>query len=185
MLLNLPGEIQNKIVGELEALDLLPLRATCQYYRNIIPPGNPTMHELVVIERSQTGMERDLYACRLRLHLRHSSHFADRMMKKDKRKGEVGTINRFCVDCGLEPPPNQNGYSRGANITRSGLVSVKCVFCLRLAAPARVDSRYCTRCWESVTSEGGEARRSRQAQQHQLELEAREQRRNQSRRLWG
>jgi hypothetical protein len=184
-LLNLPGEIQNKIVGELEALDLLPLRATCRHYRNIIPPSNPTMHELVVIERSQTGMERDLYACRLRLHLRRSSHFADNMKKRDKRKGEVGTINRFCVDCGLEPPPKENGYSRGAHITRNGVALVKCVRCLRLATPAREgDKRYCTWCWENGTPEGQEMQRLRQAQR-QLELQAQEQRRDQGRRVWG
>lgn len=176
-LLTLPGEIQNKIVDTLDALDLLPLRATCRHFRNIIPPLSLTIHELVVLERSQAAMERDLYACRIRLHLRRSSHFADSMTRKDKIKGGHGAINRFCVDCGLNPPPKQTGYSRGVHITRKGVVSVMCVFCLQLAAPARDgDNRYCTPCWETVTPEGQETRRLRQAQL-QRELEAREQRR--------
>ncbi|KAK3933530.1 hypothetical protein QBC46DRAFT_401881 [Diplogelasinospora grovesii] len=175
-LLTLPGEIQNKIVGKLEPLDLLLLRATCRHFRNIIPPLN--IHELLVAESSKTGMERDLYACRLCLRLRHSSHFADTMMKKGKRKLAGGGISRFCVECGLKPPPGQNGYSPGTHITRNGVVSVICIYCTCLARPSQdrdgKNTQYCTGCW-ARTPEGQEMRRLKEARL-QRELEEREQR---------
>jgi hypothetical protein len=145
-ILTLPGEIQNKIISELEPMDLLLLRATCRYLRNIIPPLN--MPELVIAETSSIGMELDLYACRLCLRLRHSSHFGDRMKTKEKRKLGRKKCNRFCVECGLHP---QKGYCPGDRITRNGVVSVLCMGCDKLGPPARDlegdYTVYCTGCW--------------------------------------
>ncbi|KAL2015920.1 hypothetical protein VTK56DRAFT_4534 [Thermocarpiscus australiensis] len=146
-LLTLPGEIQNKIIGELEPIDIPLLRATCRYFRKIIPPRS--MRELLVAESSSTGMERDLYACCLCLRLRHSSHFADKMMKRHKRKLAAGSSTRFCMECGLNPAPGQHGYCPGSHITKNGVVSVICISCRRLWRPSRngyVPGRYCTEC---------------------------------------
>jgi hypothetical protein len=184
-LLALPGEIQNKIMGELEPIDLLVLRTTCRHLRNIIPRLD--IHDLLTAESSNTGIARDLYACRLCLRLRHSSHFADTMKKKDKRKLAGGGVTRFCMDCGLKPAPGQNGYGRGAHITMNGAVSVICICCTRLERPSQdrhgKNTQYCTRCW-ARTPEAREMRRLKEAGL-QRELEERERRRRERRAMWG
>jgi len=184
-LLPLPGEIQNKIMGELEPIDLLVLRATCRHLRNIIPRLD--IHALLTAESSDTGIARDLYACRLCLRLRHSSHFADTMKKKDKRKLAGGGVTRFCMDCGLKPAPGQNGYGRGTYITINSAVSVICICCTRLEPPSHdrygKNTQYCTRCW-ARTPEAREMRRLKEAEL-QRELEGRERRRRERKAMWG
>ncbi|KAL2017781.1 hypothetical protein VTK56DRAFT_1699 [Thermocarpiscus australiensis] len=195
-LLELPGEIHNRIIGQLEPMDLLMLRSTCRYFRNIIPPLN--MDELLVAEISKIGIERNLYACCLCLRLRRAWHFADKMMKGPKRKlpeGGSSRHTRFCVECGLNPPPGHHGYTRGDFITRNGVVSVKCMFCTRLAQAAKDGSgkntQWCTRCWPIVTPEGREmrrleaARRQQEEERRQRERQEQEQRRLQRRAVWG
>ncbi|KAB5525507.1 hypothetical protein GE09DRAFT_473154 [Coniochaeta sp. 2T2.1] len=88
-------------MGELEPIDLLVLRTTCRHLRNIIPSLD--IHDLLAAESSNTGIARDLYACRLCLRLRHSSNFADTMKKKNKQKLAGRGVTRFCMDCGLKP----------------------------------------------------------------------------------
>lgn len=156
-LLTLPGEIQNTIVGMLEPLDRLLFRSTCRHFRSIIPPLG--LRDLLLAEWSKTGWERDLFACSFCLRLRHASHFADNMLKKTKRGLPGGGINRFCLDCGLNPPPGRKGYNPGDFITRKGLVSVLCISCTRLRHPSRrkdgENTQYCAGCW-SQTPEGKE-----------------------------
>ncbi len=170
-LLNLPGEIQNKIVGELEPFELLLLRVTCRHFRNIIPPLK--MSELLVAESSTTGIERDLYACCLYLRLRQALHFADNMKKKQKRKSAGGGYSRFCVQCGLAPPKGKPGYGRGTYITKDGVVSVVCLGCIRLKRPAPdatgKNTQYYIGCWAG-TREGQEMLRQEQVQLQQERL---------------
>ncbi|KAK4098913.1 hypothetical protein N658DRAFT_390285, partial [Parathielavia hyrcaniae] len=129
-LLNLPGEIQNKALDELEPFGLLQLRATCHHFRTIVPLLG--IDELVMAETNQTALERDLYACCLCLRLRHSTHFADNMMWKAKKNSEGESVNRFCIPCGLRPPPGKNGYPKGILLTRNGLWFVICRHCAGL-----------------------------------------------------
>jgi hypothetical protein len=168
-LLNLPGELQNKIIGELEPLDLLILRATCRHFRTIIPLD---IHVLVAAETSTVAMERNVYACCLCLRLRHSSHFADKMMKKAKRKLGGGGPNRFCTPCGLNPPPGRTGYGRGTFIMKNGVVSVLCICCGRLEHPAQHsnsnNAQYCVSCW-ARTPEGQEMQRQEEAERERRE----------------
>jgi hypothetical protein len=192
ILLNFPGEIQNKIVGELEPFDLLLLRATCRHFHNIIPPLD--IWELLVAESSDTGFEQDLYACCLCLRLRRASHFADKMKKKDKRKLARGGYSRFCIQCGLKPPPGKPGYGRGTYITKNDVVSVVCIKCIRLEDPAQDANgkitQYCMDCW-AMTREGQEMQRQKETEVQQererreKRREEREQRRRERRAVWG
>lgn len=180
----LPGEIQNMIVGDLEPFDLLLLRATCRHFRNVVPRLD--IGELLVAECSKTAMERDLYACCLCLRLRRASHFADKMIKKQKRKLAGGGSSRFCVQCGVKPPPGKSGYGSGTFITKKNVVSVLCIYCVQLGYPAQDENgkttQYCARCW-AQTPEGREMRRLEEAElQREREWQKKEQEERETRR---
>lgn len=52
------------------------------------------------------------------------------MTKRKKRRGSSDNYNRFCVECGLHPPPRQTGYTRGQCVKWGGY-DYAVVFCVR------------------------------------------------------
>lgn len=123
-LLDLPGEIQNKIISSTDGASQLLLRTTCAYLRAVIPPP-----DVLAIETSPHAVARDAYACSKCSCLRHSSHFADKMLRKKRRRGGDDADMRFCLACGLKNSGNATGYSPGSRITIRGVSYVLCAVC--------------------------------------------------------
>ena len=115
-------------------------------------------------------------------------------MKRQKRKLAGGGYSRFCLQCGLKPPPGKPGYGRGTYITKEGVVSVLCIYCVQLKHPAQdangKNTQYCVRCW-AHTPEGREMRRleeaelQRERERQEKEREERATRRRERRARWG
>ncbi|KAK4103190.1 hypothetical protein N658DRAFT_392608, partial [Parathielavia hyrcaniae] len=126
-LLALPGELHNKILQQLGPMHRLLLRATCRYFRTIIPPLN--LYELLAAEASRIGMERKLYACSFCHRLRPATCFDDSMKEWARGKGARDSIKRFCLDCGVRSPPGRVGYGRGDHIRIKGALFVICFYC--------------------------------------------------------
>lgn len=115
-------------------------------------------------------------------------------MKKDKRKSFGGGYSRFCMQCGIRPPPGKVGYTRGCYIMKSGVASVVCISGECLSDPAHDASGrftlYCMGCWAG-TREGKEMQREKEAklqqerEKREKRREEREQRRREGSSVWG
>jgi len=149
--LTVPGEIQNAIVANLGPLELLLLCGTCRYFRRIIPA--PGVADLLLAESDEFAAECDVYTCNFCVSLRHARHFSYPMMRRKRRRGEDRARFRFCIDCGLNPPPGRFGYGLGTIVRTDKDILVICVDCRHLKPPSHKtshrDSVVCKDCWES------------------------------------
>jgi hypothetical protein len=123
----LPLELQEQVIRKLEFPDIIFLRMTCRHFNNIVKPL--THAELLVAERTEVTIWKDLYACRYCLRLRPASKFADKMLKKKRRQSGCDSSNRFCVECGIKSGPGITRYTRGSQIIVQGVSHVICIRC--------------------------------------------------------
>jgi hypothetical protein len=123
---NLPCEIHLDIIARLPYNAKASLRSTNRYFRSLIPPF--THHDLLVAEREEYAAAHNLLTCKYCLRLLHRSEFGNNMTKKRKARGGSESYNRFCVRCGLHPPPGCLLYSRGQCV-KWGSHTFTVVFC--------------------------------------------------------
>jgi hypothetical protein len=130
-LLRLPTELKLLIIQNLDLVDQICLKMTCQPFNALIP--RLAMPQLLEVELSpyatQSGKER--YACKDCLRLLPKTAFGDQMVKGKKGKNGTYRENRFCVQCGINPRPGTTRYSRGACIERQGEHFVVCLRCAK------------------------------------------------------
>jgi len=180
-LLTLPGEIQNAIICYLGPLGSQLLRGTCRYFRRIIPALSS--YELLLAESDKHAVERNAYFCSYCVSLRHGRHFAYRMKTRNRRRGEDGARNRFCIDCGLQPPRGLYGYTAGAVVRMEKGVFVKCRSCggfkhqesPRESLYRKVCNVFCRECWMSSR----EAESMRSIEDHRREMRTKQAQREQ------
>lgn len=128
-LLRIPTELKLLIIQNLELVDQICLKMTCQTFNNLIPRLD--MPQLLEVELSAYGTQegKERYACKDCLRLLPKTAFGDQMVKGKKGKNGTYRENRFCVQCGINPRPGTTRYSRGACIERQGEHFVVCLRC--------------------------------------------------------
>ncbi|KAJ5676469.1 uncharacterized protein N7477_002102 [Penicillium maclennaniae] len=131
----LPPELHILIADFLSIYDLLALRLTCAYLRDLIP--QPSHDRLLLAESADWARDRDLYTCRYCLRLRPASYFADRMLRRRRCRAGRDSGKRFCIECGLKPREGTARYGAGAQITIQGTLFVLCLSCQRFQLGAR------------------------------------------------
>ncbi|KAF5860976.1 hypothetical protein ETB97_000886 [Aspergillus alliaceus] len=99
--MNLPTELHILIANYLIFPDIIHLKLTCAYFNHLIPPLSH--RELLDAELTDFAWDHDLYACRYCLRFRPAAKFADRMLRRRRRRCGRDAVKRFCVDCGLMP----------------------------------------------------------------------------------
>lgn len=87
-LLDLPTEIHQLIAQCLDFGSLMRLKMTCRHFHALIPPLR--LDQMLEVEISDIGKQKDLYTCRDCLRLRPRAKFADKMVKKKKAKFATG-----------------------------------------------------------------------------------------------
>ncbi|PGH19077.1 hypothetical protein AJ79_00111 [Helicocarpus griseus UAMH5409] len=182
---DLPAEILHIIAQNLDAFGLIRLRRTCRDFRESIP--SPTHRELIDAERTEFGFQNDLYACRDCLKLRPRAKFGDNMVKKKKAKFGYDAVNRWCVDCGINPRPGTNRYTAGNHIRILGETLVICMRCRKLRAAVLEEGTWlhdCQTCRYARATEERDAYERARREMIQLRVEQAE-RRARRRELWG
>ncbi|PYI36392.1 hypothetical protein BP00DRAFT_300247, partial [Aspergillus indologenus CBS 114.80] len=100
-LITLPTEIHQLITQCLDFMSLIRLKMTCRHFSALIPPLS--VEQMMKVEDSAVGRQRDLYTCRDCMRLLPRIRFADNMVKKKRARSAVEAGKRFCVDCGINP----------------------------------------------------------------------------------
>lgn len=126
-LLDLPAEIHQLIAECLDFPSRIRLKLVCQHFYALLPPLN--LSQMLEVEVSAFGMQKDLYTCRDCLRLRPRARFADNMVKRKRAKFAVDAKKRFCVDCGVNARPGTTRYTRGSQIVIQGEQYVICRSC--------------------------------------------------------
>ncbi|KAJ6121211.1 hypothetical protein N7523_005491 [Penicillium sp. IBT 18751x] len=152
----LPPELHILIADFLSIYDLLALRLTCAYLRDLIP--QPSHDRLLLAESADWARDRDLYTCRYCLRLRPAYYFADRMLRRRRCRAGRDSGKRFCIECGLKPREGTARYGAGAQITIQGTLFVLCLSCQRFQPGARDrlghNTSECVSCWQGHTTPG-------------------------------
>ncbi|OJD25928.1 hypothetical protein ACJ73_02704 [Blastomyces percursus] len=148
---DLPAEILHIIAQNLDAFSLIRLRSSCRDLRESIP--SLPIGRLIEAERTEFGTQNDLYACRDCLRLRPRANFADKMVKKSKSKWGYNDVDRWCVDCGINPRPGTNRYTRGNHIVILGEPHGICLRCRQFKRGALIDGK-CHVCRPSIVETG-------------------------------
>jgi hypothetical protein len=143
-LLALPLELQEQVFQELGFPDNISLSMTCRHFWATTKPL--THKQLLLAERTEFAIGKDIYTCRDCLRLRPASKFADKMTKR--KRGRLGSKNhkRFCVECGLKSGPRNTGYTRGSRIMIQGVCHVICIRCGEFGEGSD-DSSGLSDCW--------------------------------------
>ncbi|KAL3467921.1 hypothetical protein BJX64DRAFT_282808 [Aspergillus heterothallicus] len=161
MLLTLPPELHLLLLTHLTFPEKSHLKLTCHYFHTLIAPM--THDELLTAENTQFATERDLYACRYCLRLRHRDKFADRMLRRARGRRGRDARKRFCVQCGLKPREGGEArYGAGARVVLRGQVYVLCMECggfgVAGVLPGGVVAEVCSGCFAGVYGEDGKKR---------------------------
>ncbi|KAI9371065.1 hypothetical protein BJX61DRAFT_512828 [Aspergillus egyptiacus] len=185
-LLDLPNEIHYLIAQCLDFPSLIRLKIVCWHFHALIP--RLSISQMLEVEVSDFGRQKDLYTCRDCFCLRPRARFADNMIRKKKAKFAVDAGKRFCVDCGINPRPGTTRYCRGSHIAIQGLQYVVCESC-GVFGEAGVEEgsnmSKCQRCW-SIIKERERRVEENEGQQERARLQAeRASRRARLRELWG
>ncbi|KAB8232465.1 hypothetical protein BDV23DRAFT_39964 [Aspergillus alliaceus] len=148
--MNLPTELHILIANYLIFPDIIHLKLTCAYFNHLIPPLSH--RELLDAELTDFAWDHDLYACRYCLRFRPAAKFADRMLRRRRRRCGRDAVKRFCVDCGLMPRRGAARYGPGAHIRIQGHLFVICMVC-RNFTYAMLDRhkngmKVCADCWD-------------------------------------
>lgn len=112
----LPSELQSEIAYNLTFPDNANLKRTCRQFCGLIHLDQAAQMEA---ENSPYAVEKGLFACSDCRRLLPSQRFADKMIKRSRRRGGSEAWTRFCVDCGVTPR-GQNcsrRYTPGAHIS--------------------------------------------------------------------
>lgn len=185
-LLDLPTEIHQLIAQCLDFPSLIRLKTICRHFHTLISPLS--VDQMLEVEVSAFGWQKDLYTCRDCLRLRPRAKFADNMIRKKKAKLAVDAEKRFCVDCGINPRQGTTRYTLGSHIVIQGEQYVICRSCgvFREAAVERGrNMSECQRCWSFSRANEQRAEEIR-ARQERARLRAEQAtRRARRRELWG
>lgn len=147
-ILTLPLELQEQVIRELAFPEIGFFKMTCRHFNTIIKPL--THEQLLRAEETAFALQEDVYACRECLRLRPASKFADKMLKKKRRRSGQKNCNRFCVECGLRSGPGNNRYTRGSHIIVRSVCYVICVRCGRFkqgGVDNNKNTSECATCW--------------------------------------
>jgi hypothetical protein len=130
-ILKIPTELKLLIIQNLDLVDQICLKMTCQTFNTLIP--RLAMPQLLEVERSAYGTQegKERYACKDCLRILPKTAFGDQMVKDKKGKNGTYRENRFCVQCGINPRPGTTRYSRGDCIERQGEHFVVCLRCAK------------------------------------------------------
>ncbi|KAA8641666.1 F-box domain protein [Aspergillus tanneri] len=99
----------------------------CRHFHALFPPLS--LDQMLEVEASPFGEQKDLYTCRDCLRLRPRSKFADNRVKKKRARFAVDAGRRFCVDCGVNARQGTTRYTRGSHIIIQGEQYVICRSC--------------------------------------------------------
>ncbi|PQK11672.1 hypothetical protein BB8028_0003g02960 [Beauveria bassiana] len=148
-LLELPVELQVEIFGRLAFPDNVNLKYTCRGLYDLINFDHTAQMEA---ENSKYAVEKRLFVCNDCHRMRRSHQFADKMIKKSRRRGGSEALTRFCIDCGVTPKGEKNSlrYTPGSHISIQGVHHVICQACQAFTRGAQrndgVNLPYCLRC---------------------------------------
>jgi hypothetical protein len=158
-LLRLPAELHLDIVSELEESDpegvvaTLNLRLSNRYFYNLV--DKPSHGTLLYIEKMRWAVSRSLYTCKFCVRLRHTSTFAEAMLKGKTGPNGLQPERRFCADCGFAAVQGETRYSAGTMATVNGERWIWCVYCREVnkgdqAGKKEWCEKGCKRCFERV-----------------------------------
>lgn len=125
---NLPREVQDQIVAELDYSSFIALSQTSLFFHTAFPPeSSPQGTKTAFVLRAENFSRHCLngYGCFRCFRVLPRERFGDKQLKTPRGKGGVQSYKRFCVDCGL----NSNGYSVGSIVKQKGLEKVVCFRC--------------------------------------------------------
>lgn len=125
--LKLPTEVHALVAECLDLPSRMQLRKVCRYFLELIP--QLSIHEMLKVEVSAFGIQKDLYTCGDCLRLRPRAKFADNMVKKKKARFAINAEKRFCVECGINPGKGTTRYTRGSLIVVQGESFALCRSC--------------------------------------------------------
>lgn len=126
-IIDLPNEILHSIAQYLDAFSIVWLQRSCRDFRESIPP--PTHPELIKAETAGFGLQKNLYACGDCQRLRPRENFADKMVKSKEAKFGPKTVDRWCVECGINSGPGNPRYTAGDQIVTLSELYVICIDC--------------------------------------------------------
>lgn len=152
-LLGLPAELHLVITSFLPLSASQHLRATSHYFHALFPPQN-TVDALLRLEGSEAAREERIFTCVVCVRLRAAGKFADASRKEPWNTEGSKRHTRFCVQCGVRPPPGADRklrYSKGQSWNRFGLPYIYCKTCslVKRAVPNRPTIKVCEQCWKN------------------------------------
>ncbi|TLS20743.1 uncharacterized protein PpBr36_11042 [Pyricularia pennisetigena] len=187
-IVNIPGELQNRILSHLDIISQISLKLTSIYFDNLI--AKLSLETLLDAEESEFAQSRDLYGCYDCLRLRTSHRFADNQLRKKRRRFGAESFKRFCIDCGLEVRQGRLPtvrYVRGNQIDIQGVSHVICIKCgsFALRGNEKDYEATCVSCWRPFQEARRRAQESRMREERLKSRAERAQRRERRRRVFG
>ena len=143
-LLDLPPELHLAIAALLLLNDRMNLRCISPYFIHII--SRLTHADLLEAEKDEISIKEGLLTCKFCLRLRSYCQFDDRYEGRDSftrrgipprgvrdrltieqyPRGGSKAHERFCIECGFNPPEGHKGYEKGVIVLCGGSRQIFC-----------------------------------------------------------
>lgn len=181
----LPSELQSEIVNCLTFPDNVNLKRTCRHFYGLVHLDQAAQMEA---ENSLYAAEKRLFVCSDCHRILPSQRFADKMIRRSRRRGGSEAWTRFCIDCGVTPRGQNSSrrYTPGAHISIQGMHYVICQACRTFGKGAQdrdhANLPYCVGC---MRTQRATDQRLQQREAERRSREARRQRRMERYAFWG